>query len=66
MTSYPGYPNSHDSIMQEVDVQMRHRPQPPPLMASQNPSAQQQQAIQRNLSSSGYDAQVNIETSKSL
>jgi len=45
---------------------MRHRPQPPPLMASQNPSAQQQQAIQRNLSSSGYDAQVNIETSKSL
>jgi hypothetical protein len=57
MTSYPGYPNSHDSIMQEVDVQLRHRPQPPPLM-TQNASAQQQQAIQRNLSSSGYDAQT--------
>ena len=59
MTSYPVYPNSHDSIMQEVDVQMRHRPQPPPLnMSQQIPSAQQQQAIQRNLSSSGYDAQT--------
>jgi hypothetical protein len=48
------YPNPHDSIMQEVDVQLRHRPQPPPLLS------QHSMTLSRNLaaSSSGCDAQT--------